>query len=79
VPVAVPDVRTAPDSLEPEPDPVPVAAPVAAVVGAAVDAGVTVADARQAFWQFSKLRLSVAVPLPLGHSEIHSMVLFCWP
>ena len=78
MPVAVPDVRTAPDALEPEPDPVPVAAPVAAVVGAAVDAGVTVADARQAFWQFWKLRLSVAVPLPLGHSEIQSMVLFCW-
>lgn len=35
-----------------------------------------VAEAIQAFWQFSKFALSSEVPLPLGQAPIHSIVWF---
>lgn len=51
--------------------------PVGVAEGPVAD-GVMEAEAMQPFWQFRKAKSSLAVPLPLGHSEMHSIVRFCW-
>ena len=40
--------------------------------------GVIVADARQPFTHVSYAAFSGAVPFPCEHSEIQSIVRFCW-
>ena len=70
-----------PVSSESPEDPVRVASlapvPVFVAEDLVVVAGLTDAEEIHAFWQFSKFRLSVWVPLPRGHSVMQSIVRFC--